>query len=201
MHELSLHILDVMENALEAGATRVELNIREDLNADRLTVVVRDNGCGMDAETAHRALEPFFTTRSTGRGGLGLPLFRAAAGQCGGNLTLESATGRGTKVMATLPYCHPGRAPLGNMTDSLIAFLLADPHVVSGRAEKAVDLKYHHQVNDRAFEFDTAVIRAELDEIPLSYPSVREWLRRFITQGEAELASRGERNCAKAQKY
>jgi hypothetical protein len=201
MRELSLHILDVMENAREAGATRVELNIKEELNADRLTVVVRDNGWGMDPETARRALKPFFTTRATGHGGLGLPLFCAAARQCGGDLTLESAPGRGTTVMATLPYSHPGRAPLGNMTDSLIAFLLAGPHGVSGREEKAVDLEYHHQVNDRTFEFDTAVIRAELDEIPLSYPLVREWLRRFITQEEAELASQGERNCAKDQKY
>ena len=189
MRELSLHILDVMENAREAGATRVELNIREDLNADCLTIVVGDNGWGMDTETAHRALEPFFTTRSTGRGGLGLSLFRAAVRQCGGNLTLESTPGRGTTVVATFPYSHPGRAPLGNITDSLIAFLLAGPHVVGGRTEKAIDLEYHHQVNDRIFEFDTAVIHAELDEIPFSYPSVREWLRRFITQGEAELAS------------
>ena len=96
MRELSMHILDVLENALAAGATQVKLDIVEDLSADRLVITVEDNGRGMDAETSRRVLNPFFTTRTTRRIGLGLPFFAAAARRCDGDLTLESIPGRGT---------------------------------------------------------------------------------------------------------
>ena len=179
MRELSLHILDMLENALEAGATRVDLNIFEDLGVDRLTIVVQDNGRGMDAETARRALDPFFTTRTTRHVGLGLPLLTAAARRCEGNLALESAPGQGTTVRASFRHNHLDRAPLGNLTDTLLAFLLSE------RGE--IELCYCHQVDGRAFEFDTAAIRAELGEVPLSHPQVREWLSEYIAEGEAEL--------------
>jgi anti-sigma regulatory factor (Ser/Thr protein kinase) len=180
MRELSLHILDVLENALEAGATEVELGIEEDLSADRLTIAVRDNGRGMDAQTARRALDPFFTTRTTRHVGLGLPLFAAAAGRCAGGLTLESAPGQGTTVTATFRHSHLDRAPLGDLTGTLLAFLL------SGRSEP-LRLIYHHRLDGRAFDLDTAALRAELGEIPLHHPAVREWLHDYIAAGEAEL--------------
>jgi hypothetical protein len=177
-----MHILDLLENALEAGATQVELTIDENLTADRLAIVVRDNGRGMDPDTASRAIDPFFTTRTTRHVGLGLPLFAAAARRCDGNLTLESATGQGTTVTATFRHSHIDRAPLGNMTDTLLAFLL------SGR-ETGPDLFYGHQVNDRRFELNSAAIQAAVGDLPLSFPPVRNWLRDYITEGEADLAS------------
>jgi len=180
MRELSLHILDVLENALEAGATEVELEIDEDLRADRLAIAVRDNGRGMDAHTARRALDPFFTTRTTRHVGLGLPLLAAAARRCEGDLTLESAPGRGTAVTATFRHSHLDRAPLGDVTGTLLAFLLS---------ERGAGLRfvYHHRVNGRSFDLDTSAIRAELEDIPLSHPLVREWLGDYIAAGEAEL--------------
>jgi anti-sigma regulatory factor (Ser/Thr protein kinase) len=179
VRELSLHILDVLENALEAGATRVELSIVEDLEMDRLTIDVQDNGRGMDAETAQRALDPFFTTRTTRHVGLGLPLFAAAARQCDGDLTLESVPGQGTRIRASFRHNHLDRAPLGNLTDTLLAFLLSE------RGE--TELCYCHQLNGREFQFDTAAIQAELGEVPLSHPMAREWLYEYIAEGEAEL--------------
>jgi len=180
MRELSLHILDVLENALEAGATKVELEIDEDLHADRLMIAVRDNGRGMDAQTARRALDPFFTTRTTRHVGLGLPLFAAAARRCDGDLSLESAPGRGTAVTVTFRHSHLDRAPLGDVTGTLLAFLLS---------ERGAGLRfvYHHRVNSRSFGLDTAAVRVELGDIPLSHPLVREWLRDYISEGEAEL--------------
>ena len=94
MRELSLHVLDILQNAREAKATLVELTVDEDLAGDRLTIEVRDNGVGMTAETLQRVRDPFFTTRKTRHVGLGLPLFSAAAERCNGSLTLESAPGR-----------------------------------------------------------------------------------------------------------
>jgi hypothetical protein len=202
MRELSMHILDVLENALEAGATQVELSIVEDLEADRLSIAVRDNGRGMDAAMAERALDPFFTSRTTRHVGLGLPLFVAAARRCDGDLILESAPGQGTTVKATFRHSHLDRAPLGNMSDTLLAFLMGfppgQPHgaapttadvgaTPSGRPPIAPRFYYRHEVDGRAFELDTAAIQAELGEIPLSHPRVREWLHEYIAEGEAEL--------------
>lgn len=178
MRELSLHILDLLQNALEAGATQVDLNIVEDLAADRLTITVRDNGRGMDAETARQAVDPFFTTRTTRHVGLGLPLLAQAAELCEGGLTLQSACGQGTTVTASFRHSHLDRAPLGNIADTLLAFLLS---------KQEVRLRYRHQVNGKTFEFDTADLQAELGEVPLSHPQVWPWLGEYIAEGKAEL--------------
>ena len=193
MRELSLHILDLLENALEAGATRVELAILENLEEDGLSIVVRDNGRGMDEQMMEQAVDPFFTTRTTRRVGLGLPLLAAAAQRCEGDLVVESAPGWGTEVRAAFRRSHLDRAPLGKMADTLLAFLLH-------KDGTAPELYYQHRVGDRAFELDTAAVRAELGDIPLSYPPVRGWLYEHIVEGEAELASRPQGgNDAKAQ--
>lgn len=183
MNELSLHILDAMENSLEAGATRIELTIEEDLAADRLTITIVDNGRGMDEETVAKVLDPFFTTRQTRHVGLGLPLFAAAAERCNGTLTVESQPGQGTRARATFQHSHIDRAPLGNMKSTLLGVLLA---------QRAVDLHYVHRVEGRGFEFDTAEIRKELGGIPLSHPKVRPWLAEFIAEGEQWAQQPGE---------
>ncbi len=177
MRELSLHILDALENSLAAGATRVELTIDEDTVADRLHITIQDNGRGMTAEQVERVFDPFFTTRQTRHVGLGLPLFRAAAQRCNGDVTISSQVGQGTRLEATFQLSHIDRAPLGDMTRTLMAFLLGG----------SCDLRYRHRVDERVFEFDTAEIRAELGDVPLGHPAVRRWLQDFIAQGEAGL--------------
>ena len=190
MRELSLHVLDLLQNSLEAGATRLDVNIEEDLTADRLTIEVRDNGRGMTPEAARQALSPFFTTRTTRHVGLGLPLLAAAADRCGGWLTLESQPGAGTTVRATLGHSHIDRAPLGNMAGTLLAFLL-------GGDGRPLRLCYRHRLDDETFEFDSAAIEAEVDGLPLSYPPLRDWLRDFIAEGEAGLAAAGRAAAAR----
>jgi hypothetical protein len=178
MRELSLHILDVLQNSLEAGATLVELAIEEDLGADQLVISVRDNGRGMDQATLARVVDPFYTTRKTRQVGLGIPLFQAAAERCNGSLTISSKVGKGTEVRAVFQHSHLDRAPLGDMTGTLLSFILGG----------VCDLIYVHRVNDRQFTLSTAEMRAELGEISLSHPVVREWLREYIAEGEGSLA-------------
>jgi hypothetical protein len=184
MRELSLHILDILENALAADATRIELTIEEDLTADSLTITVKDNGRGMSQEQLARALDPFYTTRATRRVGLGLPLFKAAAERCNGGLAITSQAGQGTTVRVTFQHSHIDRAPLGDMTGTLMAAIL----------RATVDIGYVHRVKREGaiqeFDFDTASIRAELNEVPLTHPSVQQWLRKFIAEGERELRLR-----------
>lgn len=178
MRELAQHILDVVENSLEAGAQHLTIEIDENLTEDRLIIRVSDDGRGMDAETMRRAVDPFFTTRTTRRVGLGLSLLKAAAEHCNGRFAISSEPNKGTTVMAEFQHSHVDRAPLGDMPATLMAILLS---------EHPADVKYVHRVDDRTFAFDSAEIREILGEVPLIYPSVREWLLEYVCQGEAGL--------------
>ena len=178
MREISLHILDLLENAVEAGASKIEIRIEEDLKADRLSLETVDDGCGMSEALIGRVLDPFCTTRKTRHVGLGLPLVLEAARRCDGNLAIQSEPGKGTRVRVTFRHSHIDRAPLGNMATALLAILLS---------ERAVDLNYCHKVNSREFRFDSSEVRSELKEIPLTHPRVRDWLFQFLHEGEIGL--------------
>jgi len=182
MRELSLHVLDALENSLEAGATVIELTIREDTGADRLSITLGDNGRGMNAVQLDRIFNPFFTTRRTRHVGLGIPLFKAAAERCNGNLTITSQLGEGTTLRAHFQYSHIDRAPLGDTTGMLLAIILAG----------SCDLHYIHRIDGERFEFDTRELRAELGAIPLTHPEVRRWLQEFIAQAEDKLRRKSQ---------
>jgi len=174
LRELSQHILDLLQNGLEAGATRLELDIDDDEQANLLTIRVCDNGRGMSPETVKAVTDPFFTTRTTRHVGLGLPLLKAAAERCGGGLTIASTPGKGTEVTATLVRDHIDRAPLGDMAVTLMGVLLS---------EHECDLVYRHRQGGEVFELDTAELREALDGVPLSHPQVRSWVQAYIREG------------------
>jgi anti-sigma regulatory factor (Ser/Thr protein kinase) len=178
VRELSLHILDLLENAVEAGASRIDLSIREDLQADWMVIEIIDDGCGMRKELIEKVLDPFYTTRKTRHVGLGLPLFLEAARRCEGDLVIQSKPGKGTRVEATFRRSHIDRAPLGDMPAALLAILLS---------ERPVDLDYCHQVGLREFRFDSSEIRKELEDVPLNHPKVRDWIFQLLQEGEASL--------------
>jgi signal transduction histidine kinase len=183
VREISLHILDILQNSVEAGASHIELTIDEDLPADVLAITVTDDGRGMDAATVQKVTDPFYTSRKTRHVGLGVPLLASAAEHCDGRVTIESQPGVGTTLTATFRHSHIDRAPLGNMVDTLLAFVLTQPNP----PQRAIELVYRHSVDGRAFELDTAAIRRELEGVPFSHPEVRDWLRDFIAEGEIEL--------------
>ena len=183
MRELSHHILDLLENAIAAGARHITLSIVEDTTigteqGDRLEITVGDDGRGMDAETLKRIKDPFFTTRTTRHVGLGVPLLTAAAERCDGGLTITSQPGQGTTVKAWFAWHHIDRAPLGDMGATLLGALLAQRE-----GQSPPELHYEHWVNGRTFELDTQEIRELLGDLPLSHPQVRTWLEDYIQQG------------------
>lgn len=192
MRELSLHLLDVLENAVRAGATRLEVEIVEDRARNRLTISVGDNGRGMDTEMLARVVDPFFTTRMTRQVGLGLPLLYAAAQRCGGGLTVESRSGEGTRVVAEFELDHIDRAPLGNVPATLMSVLLA--------AEDC-DLYFRHRVDDYEFELDTEQIRQVLGDVPLGHPQVRTWLEDYLVGGYADLYGASEQEEGHAEAH
>ena len=131
MPDLSMHILDVVENATRAGAKNVTLAIVEDSKANRVTISIADDGKGMAEEELRRALDPFFTTKKERREvGLGLPMFKETAEQAGGNLEVTSAPGKGTEVLAWMVLDHFDRPPLGDINETLKMVIAINPGVV-----------------------------------------------------------------------
>jgi len=129
MEDVSLHVLDIVENALRAGAKNVVIRLAQDRKEDRLVLEVTDDGEGMNEETMGRSLDPFFTTKLGKRVGLGLPLLAQAAEEAGGKLEVQSAPGKGTKVIATFELSHIDRKPLGNMEETVRCLKATHPEV------------------------------------------------------------------------
>jgi anti-sigma regulatory factor (Ser/Thr protein kinase) len=180
VQDLSLHILDIVENSLAAGSRRVEIRVDENIAADQMVIEIVDDGCGMDEERVRKALDPFFTTKTVRRVGLGLPLLEEACRMSNGEMRIESSPGKGTRVRATFQHSHIDRKPLGNMRDTLITLMAGHPQL---------DLLYEHRRGGKTFSLDTREIRAELGEIPLDAPQVLSALRKLIQSGLEELGA------------
>jgi hypothetical protein len=174
MLELSLHILDLVQNSLRAQATAVEIQIQEELGEDLLTIVVSDNGQGMSPENVKRVIDPFYTTRTTREAGLGVPLLKEAAERCGGHLEVHSERGKGTQIRASFQLGHLDRAPLGDMGETLAILITGNPQV---------DFLYDHRVDGQAYRLDTREMREILGTVGLEDPSIFAFIREDIRQG------------------
>ncbi len=181
MQDISLHILDVAENGITAGATGIKIAIEEDTRADVLKIRVEDNGKGMDEEFLAKVLDPFVTTRTTRKVGLGLALFRQSAQEAQGDLSIESGRGKGTRISVVMSHSHIDRKPLGNMAETLVTLIEGNPEV---------DFEYSHVRDGREYHLDTRSIRSELEAIPLNDPQVVGLIRDDIVTGIAELDER-----------
>jgi signal transduction histidine kinase len=146
MEDLSLHILDIAENSISASAKRIEIRIDEDQAKDLLTIEIKDDGKGMDEQTLKKVLDPFFTTRTTRRVGLGLSLLAQAARETDGNLELDSRNGEGTTVRATFSFSHPDRKPMGDIEETIRTLVVGHPEI---------DFLYEYKKNDSIYHFDT----------------------------------------------
>lgn len=180
MRELSLNVLDIAQNSIVAGATLIELVVKEDTVTDRLTLVIADNGRGMTPEQLAQVRDPFYTTRTTRKVGMGVPLFRMASEMAGGEFVIQSSVGEGTTVTATFGLTHIDRMPLGDMAATVSTLIRLNPHL---------DFVYRHAVDDRLFELDTRVLREVLDGVPLSEPDVMEWIDSNMAEGLLPLNS------------
>lgn len=127
MQDLSLHILDIVENAIRAGGKKIVIEILEDTDCDTLTLSIEDNGEGMDEEMVKKALDPFFTTKQGKKTGLGLSLLSQAARQTGGNLKIDSKQGKGTKITALFNVAHPDMKPMGDVFETMAALIASNP--------------------------------------------------------------------------
>ena len=178
MRDLSLHLLDIIQNSVKAGALRIEAEFSADPAMNLLTMVVRDNGCGMPPELARRVTDPFVTTRTTRSVGLGLPLLKEQCELTGGRLTLESEVGTGTVLTAELGLDSIDRLPLGEISSTWVVLILADP---------LIDYRLVMQSPGRRFELGLAEVREQLQEVPLSEPAVLEWIKDYIDEQQENI--------------
>ncbi len=129
MRELSLHLLDIVENSISAKAKNINISVEEDLINDRLRMTIADDGKGMNKEMVSKVIDPFVTSRTTRKVGLGIPLLKEAAEACNGSLTIESQVGKGTELQVDFQHSNIDRMPLGNLTDTIINLVIANPSV------------------------------------------------------------------------
>lgn len=171
MDDLSLHILDIVENSTAAGATLIEISLTEEAAADCLEIRIKDNGRGMDERQAAAALFPFTTSRTTRRVGLGLPLFKMAAEETGGSLSLSSQPGVGTEVVATFRLGHIDCKPLGDLAATMLTLIVGNP---------GIDFVYLHTRDGATTELDTRELKAQLDGVPITTPAVLAMIRSHL---------------------
>lgn len=174
MKEISLHILDIVQNSISAQATLIGVSLEIDRQADRLTVCIDDNGRGMDEDMLSRVESPFTTTRTTRRVGLGIPLFAAGAEATGGSFEIESKLGEGTRIRAVYTLDHLDRPPIGDFAGTMHTLIVCNPtldFVVDVRADGEGDT------------LDTREVRKVLGgEVPLDSPDVSMWLKESMEE-------------------
>lgn len=177
MEDLSLHILDIAENSIHAGADKIEIRIRSSEAEDKFFIMITDNGTGMDEKTLRQVKDPFFTTKTVmdrkKTFGLGIPLLSQTAEECGGALHIDSKAGHGTVITAEFQRSHIDIKPLGNLGATIMALVGGHP---------AVDVRLIWETDSHFYSMDTAEIKKELDGAPINLPQVLKWIKDDVNE-------------------
>ncbi|MGM0612599.1 MAG: ATP-binding protein [Bacteroidota bacterium] len=179
MKTLSYHILDITENCSRANATVIKLDITEDQSSDTYCIQIEDNGDGMSEDMLENVHDPFFTSRTTRKVGLGIPLFKQNALQAGGDFSIDSQLHKGTVVKATFGLTNIDRPPVGDLPDTIV-WLIAS-------FDKDIRFVYNHRTNSGEYNFDTDQIREALDNISFSHPEIKTMLKEMIQENLEEI--------------
>ena len=177
MTEISLNILDVAENSTKAGAKLVEISVLVDFNQDTLTVIIKDDGCGMTEEQVAKVIDPFYTTRTTRKVGLGVPFFKQAAEATGGSFEIKSQVGVGTYEKAVFVLSSIDRMPLGDICLTMQNLIVYHPET---------DFLYTYKVDNDGFVLDTREFREILGDVPFDTPDVAEYILEYLRENTKE---------------
>lgn len=175
MFELSLHILDLVQNAISAGAALVVIRIVYDTEKDELLIELSDDGRGMDAALLKRVTSPFATTRTTRKVGLGIPMFKQLAEQCGGGLEIRSQPGKGTVLSARFQMSSIDLPPLGDLPGTMRTLILGAPD----KPELVLD----YRRDGGALRFDTREVKKALGGLSLCEPDILQWISDYVKEG------------------
>lgn len=172
-----MNVLDVAENSTRARASLVQISVEADTVRDRLTITIADDGCGMTPEQVAQVTDPFYTSRTTRKVGLGVPFFKYAAESTGGSFTIDSVVGTGTTVTAVFTLSHIDRMPLGDITSTIHTLVVYHPET---------DFLYRYCYNDRFFELDTREFREILGGVPFDTPEISEYIKEYLTENKLD---------------
>ena len=178
MQDIAAHVMDIAQNSVRAGATRIEIEYRENPVEDSLTLVVRDNGCGMSAEVLARVTDPFFTSRTVRKVGLGIPLLKQNAERTGGSFAIESREGEGTIVRAVFVLSNWDTPPAGDLGGTVVLLAMANP---------GIDIVYRHTTGQGEYVFDTREIREVLGDVPINNPEIAAALQEMARENIGEI--------------
>jgi len=173
MKDLSLHILDIVQNSIRAKAKLIVIEIAELPKDNQLIITITDNGAGMNPDQLQHAIDPFYTSRTTRKVGLGLSLFKQNAEMSGGTFNLESELGKGTKVIAKFGLNHLDRPVIGDLVGTLLLLICS-----SGE----IDYVFKHQTPSGEYVLDTREIKQILENVSLNQPEVRSFLKEMLQE-------------------
>ena len=177
MTEISLNVLDIANNSIRAGAGLIEITVQIQRDQDALTIIISDNGCGMTQEQLKQVEDPFFTTRTTRRIGLGVPFFKMAALNTGGSFKIDSTLGVGTSITAVFGLSHIDRMPLGDMNSTIHTLITLNTQI---------DFLYTYQFDGNQFTLDTREFRQILGDVPLNSPDVTAYIKDYLNENQNE---------------
>jgi len=183
MKEIALHILDITQNSIRAGADEISITLNESLSSNTLSFNITDNGHGMDQEMCEKASDPYFTSRTTRKIGMGLPLLQMNARLAGGDMTIKSVPEQGTSVTATFRYNHLDRPPLGDISGTIALIIISNPDI---------NVIYTHICEESEWSISTSEIKNQLGEEAVKDLSIVRYLREIIYENAAELRNNKE---------
>ena len=179
MNELSLYILDLVQNSVTAGARHISILVTIDTSADMLTIVIEDDGCGMSEELLSKVTSPFTTTRTTRKVGLGIPMIMQLCEMCEGHFDIQSEVGKGTKLTLSFQASHVDLPPMGSLPETMLTLVNGTP--------EGIEFKLVYTLDENSFDFDTEEVRQMLGEdVPLNTPEVLSWIRDYIKENIEE---------------
>ncbi len=180
MQELSLNVLDIAQNSVRAKASLVTILVTEKTADHFLEISIADDGCGMTQEQVARVMDPFFTTRTTRKVGLGIPFFKLSAESTGGSFDIQSELGKGTVTTARYHTDHIDMLPIGDMNATILSLISMNPQM---------DFVYRRSLDNNSFTLDTRELKAVLEDVPLDSPEVIQFIKETLEEGETELTA------------
>ena len=175
--EISLHILDIVQNSIKAGADFIEVKIAVHTDTKRIWVEVNDNGRGMSSEQLEACENPFFTSRTTRKVGLGIPFLKQSAECTGGSFSITSTEGQGTRILAEYHTDHIDCIPIGDINATIYSLVVMN---------ESLDFCYQYQVDERQFVLDTHTIREMVGDIPINSIEISSFIRNFLDENKKE---------------
>lgn len=180
MNDLAMHILDIVQNSISAGASWIEISVIIDVLSDTLSIIIKDDGKGMSEEMVKKVTDPYCTSRTTRKVGLGIPLLKQTAIQTGGDVFIDSEVGVGTTIRADFGYSNIDRPPMGDLADAYVLLLSANP---------SINMVLNYTNNGESYNISTENIKEALEGVPLNDPSVIKLLKDMVQSNILEMQS------------